>query len=269
MSVLSVTTVRRYDVHVCSRCGLAFTLPRPTDAELASFYSDGYFTRTECTCLGYVDYENTSWASINADRTWDDLRVWAPEVATVPPCLLDVGAAMGDFGARAATDGWDVVLCEISDRGRAAAAVKGLRAIATMQEASGPFGLITMFHVIEHLIDPLSALVSARGLIDDEGLLVIEAPQWRSVGRLVRRNKWSQLKPPEHINFFTPGSLTSALERAGWTVVRCSTPYPRAASLAARALRRGSVREAAKQALRFAVGVVGFGGYLRVVARPA
>jgi 2-polyprenyl-3-methyl-5-hydroxy-6-metoxy-1,4-benzoquinol methylase len=183
--------------------------------------------------------------------------------------LLDVGAATGDFGARALAEGWDVVACELGDSARAKAAAKGLTTVASLDEAEGPFGLITMFHVLEHLISPLEVLEQARSLIDRDGLLAMEMPQWRSAGRLARRSRWAQLRPPEHINFFTKASLAAALHRSGWDVVSSSTPYPRAASLALQAARGRDLRRAANQAARLVVGASGFGGYLRAVARPA
>ena len=268
---LSVVTDRRYHVDRCGSCGLAFTVPRPTALALAAFYGEQYFKRTQSDLpFGYVDYEGESWAAINADRTWDDLGEWGRETRGVPlKRLLDVGAATGDFGARALGDGWDVVAFELGDSARARAAEKGLATVTSLDEAQGSFGLITMFHVLEHLIDPLNALVQTRSLIDSKGLLAIEIPQWRSAGRIARRSRWAQLRPPEHINFFSKRSLAYALESAGWAVVRNSTPYPKAALLALDAAKKRKPRQACVHAARLVVGRAGFGGYLRAIARPA
>jgi SAM-dependent methyltransferase len=265
---LAVATDRSYRVRQCAACGLAFTTPRPSVAQLATFYQESYFNRTEGSVLGYADYDGESWASINAGRTWDDVKVWAPETMAAPRSLLDVGGASGEFGARALGEGWDVTVCELGDSARAKAAAKGLGTVASLDEATGPYGLITMFHVLEHLIEPHEALVDVRRLVRPDGLLVIELPQWRSAGRLVRRSKWAQLRPPEHINFFTKASLAAALARAGWEVVRSTTPYPRAGSLALDSLRHRQPKNFASQAGRLMLGSVGLGGYLRTVARP-
>jgi SAM-dependent methyltransferase len=248
---------------------LAFTVPRPTAFDLQTFYQDKYFRRSDpSSVLGYADYDGDSWASINAARTWDDLGEWGPETRNVAHTLLDIGAATGEFGARAAADGWDVTACEVGDTAREKASAKGLNTVASLDEVVGQFGLITMFHVLEHVIDPAETLADARLLVAPNGLLAIELPQWRSAGRLVRRARWAQLRPPEHINFFTRSSLAAALGSSGWEVVRSSTPYPRAASLAWAGLRDLNVKQVVVQSACLALGGTGFGGYLRVVARP-
>ncbi|HJQ41742.1 MAG TPA: class I SAM-dependent methyltransferase, partial [Jatrophihabitantaceae bacterium] len=267
-----MTTDRRYDVARCVECGLRFTVPRPTPAELETFYGEQYFTRggDTDTAFGYERYDENSLAAINARRTWDDLKAWGPAASAVPlKRLLDVGAATGEFGARAAAEGWDVVACEVGDTAREHAAAKGLQTIATIDSAEGPFGLITMFHVLEHLIEPTEALRTSRELIDKDGVLAIELPQWRSAGRIVRRARWKQLRPPEHINFFSTRSIAVALQRTGWTVEFSATPYPRADELAVQALKNKALRPAADYGAKWLAGRLGLGGYLRVIARPA
>jgi SAM-dependent methyltransferase len=264
---LATQSDRLYRVVRCTGCGTAWVTPRPTEQDLADFYGAAYFTQD--TGFGYGDYDGSSWAAVQAVRAWDELRQWAPEVAGVPvKRLLDVGAATGEFALRAGQDGWEAVACEVGDTARDAARDKGLTAVATIDEAAGPFGLISMYHVLEHLIDPLDALRDARRVVDENGLLVIEIPQWNSAGRIVRRSSWAQFRPPEHINFFTKGSLSAALQRSGWEVLHSSTPYPHSGSLAVSSLRKLELREAAANAAKLALGSAGLGGYLRTVARP-
>ena len=264
---LRVITDRTYRVRVCSQCGLAATFPRPTPEQLEHFYGVEYFEAN--TPFGYDDYSGDSLAEINAERYWHELPSWVPEVANLHPRrLLDVGGATGGFAYAAAGAGWDAAVVEVGDSARAAAEAKGLRAVARMDDAGGTYSLITMFHVVEHLIDPTETLRQARQLIADDGVLVIEVPQWRSMGRLVRRRRWAQLKPPEHINFFTPASIRVALSSAGWTVERATTIYPRAGQRAMTQLRDRDLRGTVSWAARWAVGTVGLGAYLRVVARP-
>lgn len=264
---LAKTSDRPYRVVLCRRCGTASVLPRPTEQDLADFYGASYFSAD--TGFGYGDYDGASWAGVQAVRAWDELQVWAPEVTDVPlRRILDVGAATGEFALRAEQDGWDAVACEVGDTARATAESKGLATVTTIADASGPFGVISMYHVLEHLIDPLAALVDARRAVDTDGVLVIEIPQWNSAGRIVRGSDWAQFRPPEHINFFSKRSLAAALRHTGWDVVRSSTPYPHSAELALDAVRKGHVREAAAHAGRFALGSSGLGGYLRTVARP-
>lgn len=267
---ISVDTDAHYAVMRCPRCRLAFTTPRPTPEQLTAYYGESYFGGgEEGSAFGYDDYEGESWASINASNSWDLLGSWAGSAKRRPGRLLDVGGATGEFAARATADGWDAVVCEVGESARAQASAKGLTTIATLDEAVGEFDLISMFHVLEHLIDPLADLHRLRELTSTEGHLVIEVPQWRSAGRIVRRGRWSQLKPPEHINFFTPRSLDHALRASGWRLLRASTPYPEARRLTREAITNRDPKSLVKQSVQWAAGTAGFGGYLRAVAAPA
>lgn len=125
---------------------------------------------------------------------------------------------------------------------------------------------MTMWHVLEHCIDPLGVLKQARSLLEPGGMLFVELPNWNSMGRRVRGAKWSQLKPPEHINFFTPRSLARATELAGFISARAWSVYP-----PKRPLRPGDYQPTLMQRCRDGVarlaGPLGCGGYTRLVAR--
>src|SRR4051794_30373896 len=76
----SVETTSRFRIRSCKGCGLAFAWPRPTEVELAEFYSSSYFERPEgaSPLLGYEDYEGQSLAADNALAMWGTLQRWEP-----------------------------------------------------------------------------------------------------------------------------------------------------------------------------------------------
>lgn len=267
--VCDVSTNACYAVERCRGCGLVYTMPRPTPEELADFYSSTYFERSAPTRLGYADYRAV--AEANAKRMWLDLQRYTDLSAVTPQRLLDVGCATGGFLAAAAADGWSSVGIELSRDAAAIAREEYRLDVLEGDIESAPlepaqFGLVTLWHVLEHLPDPLGALERVRKLLAPDGLAFIELPNWNSLGRVAKGAKWSQLKPPEHINFFTPKSLRLAAERSGLDVLRVSTHYP---SLVDRAAVRRRTRP-----LHLLAGLIGTGacaldrgGYVRLLAR--
>lgn len=265
---IEVTTTQPFWVERCPDCALRFTVPRPTTEELANFYIGDYFN-SRVEGLGYKDYSGESLAAANAERMWSLLQRWDPQLAEVPHALLDVGCASGEFAKAALRDGWTASGVEPAEEARQKASAKGITTFSSLEGTVGPFGLITMLHVLEHLIDPLSALIEARGLIAEGGLLLIELPQWGSLGRRVRKANWSQLRPPEHINFFTTRSLSLALRHAGWRVLRAQTIYEHLINKAAEALRYRRLARAIGYGLAgTSLERLHLGGYLRAVAAP-
>ena len=161
---------------------------------------------------------------------WQSLHTRA-EIDVPEKSVLDIGCTTGAFLAEAKADGWRV-------------------------------------HGV-HLLDPLAGLVDARTKVMDGGFLFIELPQWGALGRRKNAGGWSQLRPPEHINFFSKGSLRVALDAAGWDVVRQETIQPNVTNTAIEHIRHG--RTLRGSALAIGARVVeraGLGGYLRCLAAP-
>lgn len=270
--VFEIETVRKYSIVLCQSCQLVFALPRPSTEELDTFYTSEYFKRGSGTShgLGYADYRIS--AEPNARRQWQDLNIYTSLAAVTPKKLLDVGCATGGFLAEAQKTGeWNCLGVELSQEAVDVAQNEfGLSVIRgdiwSPSLKPDTFGLITMWHILEHLIHPFDAAKRAHELLAPKGKLFIELPNWNSLGRMIRESSWSQLKPPEHINFFTPYSLRTAVEKAGFEVVKCSTHYP--SIMDAAAVRRLT------QPLHLGAAIaaspacwLGHGGYLRLLAQ--
>lgn len=86
------------------------------------------------------------------------------------------------------------------------------------------FNIITMFDVIEHLInfDNLSSLVENN--LSDDGFLIISTPNANSLLRFVTSN-YSGENDKSHSMIFTPYTLDFFLRRLGLKKISLSTPY--------------------------------------------
>jgi SAM-dependent methyltransferase len=259
----------KYQIIQCTGCSGVFSWPRPSPRELDAFYTSEYFTRSQNDGHGYSDYR--SMAELNARRMWHDLKKFAPLDSVQPRRVLDIGCATGGFLAEAKADGWTCVGVELSeyavDVARNELGLEVFQGDAFLPALDpGSFGMITMYHVLEHLIDPIGTLRRVLELLAPGGLLFVELPNWDSFGRVVKGAGWKQIKPPEHINYLNPRSLRVAAERSRFEVVQCDTHYPSLMDRAAvrritQTLHLG-IAAIAKLACQF-----GHGGYGRLLAR--
>ena len=85
--------------------------------------------------------------------------------------------------------------------------------------AAGCFDCVVLSHVLEHCIDAHRALRNAHGCVRPGGWLICEVPNNQSLQARRMGVCWSHLDVPRHLNFFTPRSLRSAAERAGFEVI--------------------------------------------------
>jgi hypothetical protein len=76
-----------------------------------------------------------------------------------------------------------------------------------------------MEHVLEHLPDPAAVLCKCRGMLKDDGILVINIPCKDSWSVRISLRHFSNLDIPRHLFHHTPRSLRLLLAAAGFTDV--------------------------------------------------
>ena len=144
--------------------------------------------------------------------------------------MLDVGCAAGYFLKVMAEWGWDGAGVEVSGEAvRFARESLGLGNIVEGKLAEGlfepgSFDLVTFWDSIEHLADPLGSLRAARGLLKDDGLLLVETQNVESLFAKALGRMWQHYKYDEHLYHFSPGTLERLMEKAGFAMTR-RTPF--------------------------------------------
>jgi hypothetical protein len=77
-----------------------------------------------------------------------------------------------------------------------------------------------MFHVMEHLPDPLRYLETARDLLAPDGRLIVQVPNAASWQSRLLRGAWNGMDVPRHLFDFRDSDLEKLLWRGGFQVVR-------------------------------------------------
>jgi 2-polyprenyl-3-methyl-5-hydroxy-6-metoxy-1,4-benzoquinol methylase len=93
--------------------------------------------------------------------------------------------------------------------------------LETLAARGEAFDVATLWHVLEHFLDPFGALKQIRTMLRPGGLIVIEVPNLHSAKFVLARHKWEGGNHPlYHRTFFTSRTLTRALREAGFSDVR-------------------------------------------------
>jgi SAM-dependent methyltransferase len=218
-----------FHIFRCRACTGGFADPRDSGVEGQSLYDSSYF---ETYHTGPM--EGPSFALLRYQRLMDSIHSMldiAGQKSERQLKILDVGCASGYLLDLFRHDGWAAVGVELSP-----AAVDFARRTLDLQVLQGgfleaplppnEFDLVTMFHVIEHLPEPGAAVEKAYRLLRDKGILFLETPNWDGLGALVRGRHWSHYIPPEHLNYFGPGSLERLLRSNGFQHMQAATFTP-------------------------------------------
>jgi len=80
------------------------------------------------------------------------------------------------------------------------------------------FDIITIWHVLEHVVEPEKYIEKIFNLLKDNGKLIIEVPNFNSWTRALTKRYWLSLDLNYHITFFTPESLSLLLKNHGFKI---------------------------------------------------
>jgi SAM-dependent methyltransferase len=142
--------------------------------------------------------------------------------------LLDVGSGTGEVLLTARERGWQVQGVEPERTAAAMARERGLPvAIGSLEESGLPqrsYDVVSAFHVLEHIPDSRSFLRTMARWARPGGYVVIEVPNFASVQRRRLAERWSGLRPREHLVHFTPATLRATFAAAGITPVAVRSP---------------------------------------------
>ncbi len=202
---------------LCTSCGLFFTNPMPTDAELANYYKSMYRS-AYMGAFKAVPKKHITKKKKDAERRADLIKSF---LGNSQGCkTLDFGCGLGELVLAMEQRGIDAYGFEPGDvwsqHARSDRVQQG-----TWQSAQydpGSFGLVSIIHVLEHLREPLLCLKKIENLLKPEGLLWIEVPDMQAYETKTRSRFHFA-----HVLGFSRDNLLSAAWNCGFFPIRTVT----------------------------------------------
>jgi SAM-dependent methyltransferase len=122
----------------------------------------------------------------------------------------------------------------------------------TVDPGLGPYDLVALVHVFEHLADPVAALGALARLLAPGGRLVLLYPNPAALAARWFGPDWFHWDPPRHLSLPPIGALPAAVHRAGLEIVSVRTlaRWGGQAAANSRACRDGRAPEQRSLSLR-------------------
>ncbi|MCF8878637.1 class I SAM-dependent methyltransferase [Hyphobacterium sp. SN044] len=207
----------------------------PSEAELAEYYSQKYFTKEDASSHYAYAYEDRDLRHKLIQPTETE-RV----VGSTPRTLLEVGAGEGFTLAYFHRKGWEVKGVDFTaDAAKEFNPEIAGRVIATDAfawldaEIDGPnrYDVVICNHVLEHVPDPCALLSRLRGVVAPGGYVRISTPNDTSwlqdyIIATGRADPEYFVCVPDHINYFNAQTLRHVVEAHGFEIAEFLTEFP-------------------------------------------
>ncbi len=205
---------RVFDILQCPKCGLGYTIPKLPVRQLERYYPNEYYSLED----------NLHMEGSKASRLFREDRIHRIQRYVSSGRLMDIGSGTGMFLKTARESGFDVHGLEISkDAATFGNSTWGLDIqygnLHDVVFATDRYDVVTLWHVFEHLHEPLLAAKQLFDLTNPGGLLVIAVPNFASIQARLFRSRWFHLDVPRHLFHYTPKAIKMIIESVGFKTV--------------------------------------------------
>lgn len=200
----------------CNNCGLIYQNPRPSQSSWEQIYPEKYDQ--------YKDDRKSSSFKKLSTRYGLRKRINSIRKYCKGGNLCDIGCSTGEFiNEINKSQDWVPYGVEPSFVASEIAQSKGLNVVQGFFEGNVFtnifFDVITMWNVIEHLIDPSETLSTIYDRLKPGGWLIFTTPNPESLDHRIFRQYWIGYELPRHYYVFSQKTAKQLLEKSGFELV--------------------------------------------------
>lgn len=225
---------RDISLQECGNCHLVQSIPRPAPTLLEEYYREDYRVKgyggSDVADVGRFPYDNLFYCN----RAQSIAQLLKPYIFNKAPHILDIGAGYGHIlyflgqefpkSQRYAVEFSQPCVRHLKSQN---IEVWSRPAEEILEEKQAHFDVITLSHVLEHLLDPKAVLRLIHSSLVNGGVLYVEVPNI-PFDSLLRYpdHMWAPRYDEPHITFFSEDSLKNLIESTGFTGEFLSTAGP-------------------------------------------
>jgi SAM-dependent methyltransferase len=213
---------KEQNLYQCTVCRLYFNDYQRIDYE--NIYPDSFFEKTteSGTCGGFFNYPDHKKAAQKMYAGFADLIIRRSR-DNQNYKLLDIGCSYGFFlelfNHKPNFEKFGVELNKKA-AARAKKIADHLYDIPIEKfDVEDKFHFITMFELIEHVIDPKGLLIQVKQMLEKEGYILVSTPDAGSFFFRLLGKKWPSIHPAAHNFYFNSSNFQLLAEKCGLEVV--------------------------------------------------
>ena len=209
-------TAETFNIYKCRVCNSVATKPDLKTDDFQKYYPQAYYGQRKTVTDSWINRSRLQKVSCISDS----------KNIVSKKTLLDVGCGDGSFISLLAAQGWGVAGTEMASPGSYAMKAPNFICRGELGNcgfAMGSFDIVTMWHSLEHFTDPLTYLREAQRLLKQDGVLLLEVPNFGSWEAKIFKQNWFHLDVPRHVFHYDIKSLLFILNKTGFRITKTST----------------------------------------------
>jgi len=254
------------DLVKCLNCDLIFTNPIFDEEHYKNIYkSNEYQEIVKELCENSHEYRKKRFGVERINNIKKYLKVDKPKI-------LDVGCSTGFFVEAAIENNCKCIGIDLNPSAIDFGKKRGLELYKKdlLDVTDLNFDVITLFDVLEHLINPSEILDKIFNILKKGGLVSIYVPNYDSASRILMGKDAHFIWPTHHLNYFNIQTISDFLERRGFQIEDVNTEgldiFDYIWKLNSES-KETKILENISSEIQFFVNAGGYGKNLRVIAR--
>lgn len=206
-----------FQIVSCKSCSFKFTNPRPKADKIGDYYKSESYISHSNTSKGLISKLYKAVRNYTLKGKLDLISRYSQKGS-----LLDYGCGTGMFLSAARSSTWNAYGIEPDPGAREFAKKEsGAQVYADVETAHGmlsgvDFNCITLWHVLEHVVDLNQTLSWFNSKLKPGGSLIIAVPNYTSHDAKTYKEFWAAYDVPRHLYHFDQKCMVELLEKAGF-----------------------------------------------------
>ena len=209
-----------FDLFKCEDCGLVLTQDAANEKEIGKYYKSQDYVSHSDTKEGLV---NRLYHFSREYMLGRKSRIINKICSKNGNKLLDIGSGTGYFLDHMKRDDWDVTGIEQDADARKFSQETFDLEVFSPEELNtltpSQFDIITMLHVLEHVLPLNEYLEKISALLKADGRFLVAVPNYCSFDAGYYKKYWAAYDVPRHLWHFSPGAFMTLMDRHNFNII--------------------------------------------------
>lgn len=210
-----------FSIVQCPGCKFRYLSPRPTIENIEKYYNDEGYQPHKTESRSFKEKLYTFVRKYN-NKYKKRVLFQLNSKGTI----LDYGCGTGEFLEEMKNSGWRVLGIEPSEKARNYTQAKNITMLRSINDYEGFLDVVTMWHVLEHVHDPVALFNDVYNKLKKDGLFIIAVPNPQSIDAKYYKENWVAYDAPRHLYHFTPKDMIHLLDSYRFSVIRMKLLFP-------------------------------------------